>query len=155
MSTTTMLMDWWTRVSWYRWMITSRSSPMDGTYVWSSWMIYTDVSLHCALIFLAMESGMTLAIALESTKHFWTLQLKTSNESRIEGKPEFYSSIWSEFSTVESDLGGAQTPLLVEATMSISLYPNARNRMSHWLWILANLKKMMFVQVFFMSSTIL
>jgi len=34
---------------------------MARTDVLSSWMILADVSLHCALILLAMESGMTLA----------------------------------------------------------------------------------------------
>ena len=68
MPTTTILMHFWTRQSWDSRMIMSHCSPMAGTNVLSSWMILTDVSLHRALILLAMESGMTLATTLESTK---------------------------------------------------------------------------------------
>ena len=46
---------------------------MDGTSILLSYMILTNVLLHPALIFLEMESGMTLAAALESTKNLWKL----------------------------------------------------------------------------------
>jgi len=49
-------------------MIMSHSSPIAGTDFLSRWMILADVSLHYALIFLAMESGMMLAVEPESTK---------------------------------------------------------------------------------------
>lgn len=56
---------------------------------------------------------------------------------------------------MKSDLIGVLTPLMVEVAISIIVYPNAHNKMSRCLWILSNLKKLMFVGVFFMSYTIL
>ena len=42
-STKTMLMHWWTRLSWDNKMIMSRSSPMASTNVQSSWMIHAEI----------------------------------------------------------------------------------------------------------------
>jgi len=72
MATKIVLMQWWNRLSWDSRMIMSCSSQIVGIDFLSSWMIIMDVSLHCAFIFLAMESSMTLAAAPESTKQLWT-----------------------------------------------------------------------------------
>ena len=111
-------------------MITSCSSPMVGTDVQSICMILVDVSLHCALIFLAMESSMMLATTLESNKQLWKLKLKTSNKIRNGGKIDFASSIQSVLSTVDSDLGGVISPLLVEVALSVVVCPSVRSRIS-------------------------
>ena len=130
MSTTKMLMHWWTQSWWYSWMITSRSSPMVGTHVRSSCIICTNVLLHFELIYLAMESGMTLVDAPKSTKYLWTLQLKISNESKNGGKTKFDSSILSVLRTIVIEPGDVLAPLLVEVLLSADVFPSVRRIIS-------------------------
>ena len=85
-------------------MITSNSLLMDGTHVQSSWMISPTILLHCAMIYLEMESGMKLIDVLESTKQLWTLKLNISNDRKNCGQSKFTYSLWSTLSTDVSDL---------------------------------------------------
>ena len=106
---------------------------MVSTYVWSSWMIYIVVLLHCTFICLAMESGMTLTDALESTKQLWTLKLNNSNDNKNGGQSEFASSMRRALRTNVSDLGDLLGPLLEEETLSMEVFPSACKRISRRL----------------------
>lgn len=81
---------------------------MAGTHVRSSWMICVAVLLHCALICLAMESGMTLN----------------------DVQSEFDSSMRRALSTNVSDQGDLLGPLLEEATLFVEVCPSACKRIS-------------------------
>lgn len=91
--------------------------------------IYAFVLSHLALIFLAIDNGITFTDAPESTKKLCTLKLKILKVNNKGGQSVF-TSIINALSTYSRELEELPDPLSEEATLPIDVYPSAHKRVS-------------------------